>query len=347
MATWAQGSPSSATEQNSLYRRPAGGTWSGPALLGQIGNGTLTGRIAFVGSDAFALTQGGPTSVVQATRWRSGAAAPDAFRDLVSPGTPGLGLRGFVADLEGRLLALVSDGSTPGAVRDLGIPFDGSPPRLRGLSVPGSATTGQPVALSADFVDRWSAIAQVRWDFGDGTTGTGASPSHTWSRPGVYTVTVTGTDARGNARTGNAQITVANPGPPVSPADTIRPVVTLALPACGKRRGAVCARFRATRPAWRILKGTARDAGGSGLARVQVAVSRVQGKRTLVLRGARFRPGTAKVAARTYLPARLRNGRWTFTIPRAWPAGRYVIRARAVDRAGNISRVVTRTRVLR
>jgi hypothetical protein len=124
-------------------------------------------------------------------------------------------------------------------------------------------------------------------------------------------------------------------------------VVAIALPACGTRRGATCTRFRATRPAWRILKGTARDTGGSGLARVQVAVSRVQGKRVFVLRGTRFRAGTARVGARTYLPARLRNGRWTFTLPRAWPAGRYVIRARAIDGAGNISRVVTRTRILR
>jgi PKD repeat protein len=37
------------------------------------------------------------------------------------------------------------------------------------------------------------------WTFGDGTTVVGAQVSHTYARPGLYTVRVVATDALGNA----------------------------------------------------------------------------------------------------------------------------------------------------
>ena len=39
----------------------------------------------------------------------------------------------------------------------------------------------------------------VRWDFGDGSTSTDATPSHTFEKPGLYTVTLTVTDAQGGS----------------------------------------------------------------------------------------------------------------------------------------------------
>mgnify|MGYP002517040755 FL=1 len=43
-----------------------------------------------------------------------------------------------------------------------------------------------------------SAIKNYEWDFGDGTTGKGVAPTHTYQATGEYTVTLTLTDFRGN-----------------------------------------------------------------------------------------------------------------------------------------------------
>jgi PKD repeat protein len=47
------------------------------------------------------------------------------------------------------------------------------------------------------------------WDFGDGTTNTGASVGHSYLLPGTYTVTLTVVDANGLTTTASTTITVA------------------------------------------------------------------------------------------------------------------------------------------
>ncbi len=41
------------------------------------------------------------------------------------------------------------------------------------------------------------SVASYRWDFGDGGTGTGPEPEHTYDKPGTYTVTLTARDTLG------------------------------------------------------------------------------------------------------------------------------------------------------
>ncbi|MFI5660295.1 PQQ-dependent sugar dehydrogenase [Streptomyces sp. NPDC051684] len=62
------------------------------------------------------------------------------------------------------------------------------------------------------------------WNFGDGTTGTGASPSHTYKKNGTYTATVTAKDATGRTGSADVHLTVGNTAPKV----------TLELPADGQ-----------------------------------------------------------------------------------------------------------------
>jgi PKD repeat protein len=63
------------------------------------------------------------------------------------------------------------------------------------LNAPSSGTAGTPFSFTASASDP-SPVDQAggftyNWNFGDGTSGTGANPSHTYASPGSYTVSVT------------------------------------------------------------------------------------------------------------------------------------------------------------
>ena len=69
------------------------------------------------------------------------------------------------------------------------------------VSVPSSGTAGAAVSFAAVGADI-SPVVQAagftyNWSFGDGTTGTGADPSHAYSAAGTYDVSVNATDTHG------------------------------------------------------------------------------------------------------------------------------------------------------
>ncbi|WP_287899930.1 PKD domain-containing protein [Arthrobacter sp.] len=72
------------------------------------------------------------------------------------------------------------------------------------------------------------SIVSYAWTFGDGTTGTGVTPSHTYSAPGVYTATVTVTDNRGGTASASKQLDLSNavPAGTVLAKDTFARTVT-------------------------------------------------------------------------------------------------------------------------
>jgi PKD domain-containing protein len=72
--------------------------------------------------------------------------------------------------------------------------FDGAPPVLSDIVVPGSARPGQPLELSAQASDVWSSVGPVKWDFGDGDSGTGSAVQHAYAAVGDYEVEVSATD---------------------------------------------------------------------------------------------------------------------------------------------------------
>ncbi|MFT4050786.1 MAG: PKD domain-containing protein [Microbacterium sp.] len=90
-----------------------------------------------------------------------------------------------------------------------------------GLTPPTAAFTATTDDLVATFDGTSStatsdrSIADYTWSYGDGTTGTGASSSHTYSAAGTYEVTLTVTDSAGLTNVATQEVTVLAPN--VSP----------------------------------------------------------------------------------------------------------------------------------
>ncbi|MCW3014125.1 MAG: Bacterial Ig-like domain protein [Solirubrobacterales bacterium] len=84
------------------------------------------------------------------------------------------------------------------------------PPTAAFTGTPASPRSGDPIALDGtSSSDPDGTIATYAWDYGDGTTGTGASPQHTYDTAGTYTVTLTVTDDLGATGTVSHTVTVA------------------------------------------------------------------------------------------------------------------------------------------
>ena len=83
---------------------------------------------------------------------------------------------------------------------------------------PYTGTEGTAVTLdgSASATNPPGGVLTYAWDFGDGTTGGGATPSHTYADNGSYTVTLTVTAVDGGlTNTATTQATIANVAPVV------------------------------------------------------------------------------------------------------------------------------------
>ena len=90
------------------------------------------------------------------------------------------------------------------------------PPTVGYTYSPASPVEDEAVAFSATAGDAEGDAVTLSWDFGDGGTATGASPSHPFAARGDYTVTVTARDERGLTATDSQTVTVRprpEPGP--------------------------------------------------------------------------------------------------------------------------------------
>lgn len=91
--------------------------------------------------------------------------------------------------------------------------FDATAPEIATLGWSGGFT-GEPISFRASATDVWSAGTYATWDFGDGGSGEGYSPTHTYAETGTYPVTLTVTDTAGNTATRRANVTVGRREPP-------------------------------------------------------------------------------------------------------------------------------------
>jgi PKD domain-containing protein/List-Bact-rpt repeat protein len=93
-------------------------------------------------------------------------------------------------------------GTTPPPVPDLRISASASPSQV-----------GQAVRMSVRAATDPQPV-DARWDFGDGSTGTGLSADHTWTAARTYLVTVVATFPDSRTNTGSVSQVVQNPPPP-------------------------------------------------------------------------------------------------------------------------------------
>jgi len=76
------------------------------------------------------------------------------------------------------------------------IKLDGTPPTAN-AGQDRTVTVGENVNFEASATDN-IGIASYEWNFGDGTIGTGQTATHTYMKPGTFTVTLTVKDLAGN-----------------------------------------------------------------------------------------------------------------------------------------------------
>ncbi|HEY4096382.1 MAG TPA: PKD domain-containing protein [Baekduia sp.] len=235
VAVWARSDNFSGSVQ-SASRPPAGG-WTAPVNVSSETTDTLAPFVAIdPAGDAVAVwaaTTGANEAIFGATRPAGGAwqvpARVGQSNSIVPPSV--------AVDPQGDAATVWSsfDG-TLDTVETAAL--DATGPLLQGLAIPATAVAGQPVALGVAPVDWWSPLGATTWAFGDGASAAGLSVAHTFAAAGTYAVTVTGTDAVGNATSGSQAIVVApapagpgggGPAPPGGPAVVPPPAVPAAL----------------------------------------------------------------------------------------------------------------------
>jgi len=109
--------------------------------------------------------------------------------------------------------------SAPGGVTGLLDPAAANLPPVSDPNGPYTSTVGVPVVFDGSgSSDPDGTIVSYDWDFGDGNTGSGVSPSYTYAGDGIFTVNLTVTDDAGatNSATTTATITLPANLPPVA-----------------------------------------------------------------------------------------------------------------------------------
>ncbi|TQJ02634.1 subtilisin family serine protease [Amycolatopsis cihanbeyliensis] len=115
-------------------------------------------------------------------------------------------LSGLSGDTPNKLLYVPNDGSQP----------PGDPTAEFTASCPDESLTCTFDAANSSDPD--GSISSYAWDFGDGTTGDGRTPEHTYAEKGTYSVELTVTDDEGNTDTATRQVRVGEPGGGQEPA---------------------------------------------------------------------------------------------------------------------------------
>jgi len=212
------------------------------------------------------------------------------------------------------------------------------PPAASATVSPGSGDAPLAVALdAAGSFDPDGAIVSHEWNHGDGSSSTGASSSHTYAAAGTYTVTLTVRDEDGATATATMTVTVTDASPGLR---GLR-IVPQAFAPLSRGNSIVSQRSRGATvrytlsEAARVRFSVQRRTTGRRVGRRCVKTTRRNRSRRRCTRFVRVRGSFTHAGAagrnRFRFSGRVRR--------RALGTGRYRLVARAVDPAGNRSRV--------
>jgi PKD repeat protein len=154
-------------------------------------------------------------------------------------------------------------------------------PPVADIALPSSAQAGTAASFGpGSSSDPDGTIASYAWDFGDGSTGSGSSPQHTYAAAGTYSVMLTVTDDSGATASatrslvvGEAQAGGGGPTPTPTPTPTPAPTTSTSPP-----------------PAGTTTTGTGTPATSTAVAAPRLTLARIavvhlrRGRGTLVLR---------------------------------------------------------------
>ena len=190
--------------------RQADGTWKAAAVNADLSGSEMAYAPLADGSTLFTWTSGSGALQLNAARF-----LPDGTQDIpkvlltsaaVSPHPAAV-----AADAAGNAIVVTADAS--GQTQFTGL--DGSGPVVDHASVPAAGVAGVADPFTVTAHDLWSPVTST-WDFGDGTSATGATVEHAFGAAGHYTATATLTDAAGHTTTTSGQVAVTDPPSPAS-----------------------------------------------------------------------------------------------------------------------------------
>ncbi len=195
-----------------------------------------------------------------------------------------------------------------------------------GMTVnPGVVDEGQTVTAVLTPTDRdpGDAIPTYAFNWGDGTQTVGASPTatHVYAKPGVYSLK----GAVADARNAPSNVVIA----PVTVRDVTAPAVTVTAPKAGTK-------LRYKRSRRLRIKGTDTDA--TGVAKVEIALTRKVGKRCRQYGKKAFKK--ARCSKLTFRRATLKDSSFSLRTRKGVRLGKgaYTIRIRTLDGVGNASK---------
>lgn len=211
IVAWQQSDGSELRVYASVRTPGVTGSFASPSTLDTGGQEAFEPRIAGDGLSATIVSwktfNGATNTTWAAVRPAGGSFGPAATVSANGPqeSAPEVGIDG-----QGNAIAVWSRSSGPNYLLEAA-GYDAAGPLPRGLTLPSQGLVGQPLQFFLAPLDVWSSVLSEGFSFGDGSSASGVSATHTYSAPGSYQVTATATDVLGNTTTVTHTLTISAP----------------------------------------------------------------------------------------------------------------------------------------